>query len=112
MTLFSCTDKEEIKWTSLLDKDLSHWDNYLSYRHQIGYNGEAPKDTAGNLIAPVGFNQPGYDVFTVIEENNEPVVRISGEIYGCLITKEEYSDYHLTLQVKWGEKKWDPGKSC
>jgi hypothetical protein len=110
MTLFSCTDKEEIKWTGLLDKDLSDWDNYLSYRHQIGYNGEAPKDTAGNLIAPVGFNQPGYDVFTVIEENSEPVVRISGEIYGCLISKEEYSDYHLTLQVKWGEKKWDPRK--
>jgi hypothetical protein len=110
MSLFSCKEKVETKWTSLLDKNLSDWDNYLSFRHKIGYNGEAPKDSAGNLIAPVGFNQPGYDVFTVIEENNEPVVRISGEIYGCLITKEEYSNYHLILQVKWGNIKWDPRK--
>jgi hypothetical protein len=112
ISLFSCKEKESTtKWTDLLDKNLSDWDNYLSYRHQIGYNGETPKDTAGNLIHPVGFNQAGYDVFTVIEENNEPpVIRISGEIYGCLITKEEYSNYHLTLQVKWGDKKWDPRK--
>ncbi len=76
----------------------------------IGYNGDAPRDTAGNLISPVGLNQPGYDVFTVIEENNEPVLKISGEIYGCVITKEEYSNYHLSLKVKWGDKKWDPRK--
>jgi hypothetical protein len=93
-----------------LDKDLSYWDNYLSFRHQVGYNGQAPKDKDGNLIPPIGFNQPGYDVFTVIEENNEPVLQISGEIYGCLVTKEEYSNYHLTLKVKWGDKKWDPRK--
>jgi hypothetical protein len=76
----------------------------------IGYNGDAPKDKDGKLIPPVGFNQPGYDVFTVIEENNEPVLKISGEIYGCVVTKEEYSNYHLSLKVKWGDKKWDPRK--
>lgn len=102
--------KDEPKWTNLLDRNLSHWDNYLSFRHKIGYNGEAPKDKDGNLVPPVGFNRPGYDVFTVIEENNEPVLKISGEIYGCVITKEEYSNYHLSLKVKWGDKKWDPRK--
>lgn len=106
--LFSC--KKEEKWTSLIDEDLSQWDNYLSYRLKPGYDGSVPKDTAGNEIAPIGFNQPGYDVFTVIEENNEPIIRISGEIYGGLISKEEYSNYHLTLKVKWGDKKWDPRK--
>lgn len=69
-----------------------------------------PKDSAGNEIAPIGLNQPGYDVFTVIQENNEPVIRISGEIYGGLISKEEYSNYHLKLMVKWGDIKWDPRK--
>ena len=102
--------KKEEKWTGLIDRNLSDWDNYLSYRHQVGYNGSVPRDSLGNEIAPVGFNKPGYDVFTVIEENNEPVIRISGEIYGCLISKEEYSNYHLKLKVKWGEKKWDPRK--
>lgn len=105
-----CSCKKQEKWTSLVDTDLSHWDNYLSFRLKPGYDGSVPKDTAGNEIAPIGLNQPGYDVFTVIEENSEPVIRISGEIYGCLISKEEYSNYHLTLRVKWGDVKWDPRK--
>lgn len=106
--IISC--KKEEKWTSLIDRNLSNWDNYLSYRHQVGYKGAVPKDDDGNEIAPIGFNQPGYNVFTVIEENNEPVIRISGEIYGCLVSKEEYSNYHLSLKVRWGDKKWDPRK--
>ena len=105
-----CSGKKEGDWTNLLDKNLSHWDNYLSFRLPVGYNGDAPKDKDGKLISPVGLNQPGYDVFTVIEENKEPVLRISGEIYGCVFTKEEYSNYHLSLKVKWGDKKWDPRK--
>jgi len=106
--LYSC--KKEVKWTNLINKDLSQWDRYLSYRHQIGYDGSVPKDKDGNEIAPIGFNQKGYDVFTLIEENKEPVIKISGEIYGCLVSKEEYSNYHLKLKVKWGDKKWDPRK--
>jgi hypothetical protein len=76
----------------------------------VGYKGEVPKDQDGKPIAPIGFNKPGYDVFTVIEENKELVLKISGEIYGCVVTKEEYSNYHLSLKVKWGDKKWDPRK--
>ncbi len=106
--ILSC--KKEEKWTNLMDRDLSNWENYLSYRHQVGYNGSVPRDSNGIEIAPIGFNKPGYDVFSVIEENDEPVIRVSGEIYGCLISKEEYSNYHLKLKVKWGEKKWDPRK--
>lgn len=36
------------------------------------------------------------------------VIHISGEEFGCLTTKEEYGDYHLRLEVKWGDKKWPP----
>jgi hypothetical protein len=108
LIFFSC--KKEEKWTNLIDKNLSGWDNYLSFRHKPGYDGSVPRDSAGNEISPIGFNQPGYDVFSVIEQDNEPVIKISGEIYGCLISKEEYSNYHLKLKVKWGDKKWDPRK--
>ncbi|MEN8124895.1 MAG: DUF1080 domain-containing protein [Bacteroidota bacterium] len=106
ISLYSC--KEEAHWTNLLDKELSHWDNYLSFRHQVGYNGQTPKDKDGKLIPPIGLNQKGYNVFTVIEEENEPVLIISGEIYGCVFTKKEYANYHLKLKVKWGNKKWIP----
>lgn len=110
ITLFSCVDQKE-EWTNLLDNDLSQWDNYLSFRYPENYKGEQPRDEAGNLLPPIGLNHDQYDVFTVVEENNEPVLRISGEIYGCVVTKEEYANYHLRLKVKWGDKKWNPRKN-
>ena len=110
ITLFSCENQED-DWTSLLDNNLSQWDNYLSFRYPENYQGELPKDDSGNPIPPVGLNQDQYGVFTVIEDNNQPVLRISGEIYGCVVTKEEYANYHLRLKVKWGDKKWHPRKN-
>ncbi len=97
-------------WMDLLDKDLSQWENYLSYRYPEGYNGEIPKDVEGNDMKPIGLNKDEFGVFTVIEEEGRPVLRISGEIYGCVATKSSFENYHLKLQVKWGETKWHPRK--
>ncbi|MGL1888109.1 MAG: DUF1080 domain-containing protein [Reichenbachiella sp.] len=107
LSLLSCTN-QPADWTSLLDKNLSHWDSYLSYRHIEGYNGNQPKDEEGNLIAPIGANNDQYGVFTVIEQNNSQVLRVSGEIYGCVTTKMDYENYHFRLKVKWGEKIYPP----
>ena len=96
------------EWVSLLDKDLSKWEMYLSYRHKNGYKGEMPKDQEGKIIEPIGYNKNINNVFSVIEENGEPVLKVSGEIYGCVFTKQEYENYHLKLKVKWGDKKWVP----
>jgi len=98
------------EWTSLLDENLSKWEMYLSFRHKPGYNGEIPKDDNGEIIQPVGYNNNVSDVFTVISEQGQPVLRVSGEIYGCLFSKQAFENYHLLLQVKWGEKKWPPRK--
>lgn len=95
-------------WTNLLDKNLSKWEIYQSYEHKNGYNGKIPKDAQGNDIQPVGYNKNLKNVFSVIDENGEPVLRISGEIYGCVFTKEEFGNYHLQAKVKWGNKKWEP----
>ncbi len=106
----SCQKKSETEWTNLLDPELSQWDQYLSYEHQLGYNGEQPKDEQGNFIEPIGLNPTGYDVFTMVEEGNEPILTVSGEIYGCVISKEEYDNYHLQVKVKWGDNKFTPRK--
>jgi len=106
--LLSCNTTNE--WETLLDNDLSKWDRYLSYKHQLGYDGHQPKDADGNLIEPIGLNKEGYNVFTVTEEAGEDVLKISGEIYGCLVTQKEYRNYHLRLKMKWGNKKFDPRK--
>ena len=100
--------KKEDKWTPLLDKDLSQWENYLSYRFKDGYNGKIPKDSLGNDIQPIGYNKDSSGVFSVLQEPGGPVLRISGEVYGCLFTRQSYENYHLRLQVKWGKDKYEP----
>jgi Domain of Unknown Function (DUF1080) len=93
---------------NLLDNSLSKWETYQSYRHTEAYNGQIPKNANGETIQPIGYNKNEANVFTVKEENGSPILRISGEIYGCLFTRDEYENYHLKLKVKWGTIKWVP----
>ncbi|MEO8562249.1 MAG: DUF1080 domain-containing protein [bacterium] len=95
-------------WTNLLDRDLSRWERYLSYRHQPGYDGSVPKRPNGDSIPPIGYNIDDTKVFSVVDDHGTPVLRVSGEVYGALFTRAEYSNYHLRLRVKWGTKKWPP----
>ncbi len=114
---FSCDkvenreEEDTIEWTNLVDKDLSKWDTYLSFKHQVGYDGSHPLDSLGNKIAPIGLNQPGYDVFSTFMKDNEQVIKVTGEYYGCLVTKEIYDNYHFQLKFKWGDKKLVPRKN-
>jgi hypothetical protein len=96
------------EWTPLLDKAMSQWETYLSFRHRQGYDGKPPVNDKGEAIRPIGYSKDVDKVFTVAEENGEPVLRVSGEVYGCVFTKQEFENYHLKLKVKWGEKKWEP----
>lgn len=95
---------------NLLDPQLNQWETYLSYRHQESYNGKQPTDAAGKPVAPLGLF-PGLDphgVFTLVQQDGETVLRVSGEIYGALTSKQSFRNYHLTLQYRFGEKKWPP----
>lgn len=96
------------KWIKLIDKDLSNWEMYISYKIKNGYTGEAPLDGSGHLEKPVGYNKNVSNVWTVIEENGEPVIKATGEYYGCVFTKQEFENYHLKMQTKWGNRKWEP----
>jgi hypothetical protein len=99
---------EEDAWTPLLDKDLSRWEMYLSYRHTPDYKGEVPRDEKGEIIQPIGYNKNVDSAFSVLEEQGQPILRIRGEIYGCVYTKQQFENYDLKLKVKWGVKKWVP----
>lgn len=106
LLLSSCSQDEG--WQQLLDKDLSHWRVYQSYQHTNDFRGRAPVDAEGEKIAPIGYDKNLYDLFTVSEEAGEPVLRVSGETYGCVISNQSYRNYHLRLQVKFGQKRWEP----
>ncbi len=95
----SQVDKKE--WISLFNgTDLKDWDTYLGPK----YN-ESQRDFIGEHI---GFNNDPDAVFSVVSIGGKPAIRISGQHFGAVTTKDEFENYHLQLQFKWGEKRWVP----
>jgi hypothetical protein len=99
--------KDDKNWTTLLDQNLSQWETYLSYHHKASYKGSIPVDEHGDTIQPGGYNNNLNNVFSVIKETNDLVLKVSGEYYGCVFTKKSYKNFQLKLKVKWGTKKWE-----
>lgn len=90
-------------WKQLFNsKDFTGWDTYIG----------PDLDDSGKPITgiPIGLNIDPRNVFTILKENGESVIRISGENWGAISTKEEYENYHLKLQFKWGVLSWGQKK--
>ncbi len=82
-------------WVPLFNgKDLAGWDTWL------GRPNKAQE--------PVGLNKDPHRVYAVVEADGQPAIRISGEVFGALTSQQEFGDYHLKLEFKWGEKRWPP----
>ena len=47
-------------------------------------------------------------IFTV----HDGMIHITGDGFGGLITNDEYRDYHLILEFKWGERTWESRKEA
>ncbi|MDR1526693.1 MAG: DUF1080 domain-containing protein [Dysgonamonadaceae bacterium] len=106
--LTSCGLKKENEWKPLLDNELTEWQTYLSYALTDSFRFTAPLDEFQNPAPPIGYDKNERNVFSVYQENDEWILRISGEIYGCIFTKKDFQNYHLRLKVKFGTLKWTP----
>ncbi|MDH5379810.1 MAG: DUF1080 domain-containing protein, partial [Cyclobacteriaceae bacterium] len=51
-----------------------------------------------------GRDNDPKQVFTVVDG----MIRISGEEWGCITTQEEFENYKITLEFKWGKKTFAP----
>jgi hypothetical protein len=91
-------------WNSLFNgKDLSGWNSYLG--PEVDSNGKRVSDQ------PLGLNNDPRKVFTVVSEDGEKAIRISGDGFGAISTKKEFDNYHLQLQFKWGRLQWGQKKN-
>ncbi|MBC7368680.1 MAG: DUF1080 domain-containing protein [Undibacterium sp.] len=96
-------------WAPLCNgRDLTGWATWLGKPHASAELSGEPKDAKGNYTRPLGAARDPLGVFTVTAVDGQPAIRISGQIFGELRTRESFSNYHLRLQFKWGEKKWAP----
>lgn len=98
------------EWKPLLDESLSQWEIFMGVPHESvdvpGFPKSSSKDSRSGT--PIGLGKDPLGVFSTKQEGGETILYITGQIYGGLSTKEEYGDYHLSLEMKWGEKKWEP----
>lgn len=86
-------------WKSLFNgKDLEGWEVYISYQPETNQFDLKSKHK------PRGVGQDPLKVFSVVDG----MLRVSGEEWGGLTTRDEYESFHLTMEMKWGDKKWPP----
>jgi len=97
-------------WTDLLDAKLTHWELWMGVPHESvpGLPAGTPTSPDGHGGTPLGLHNDPKQVFTVIEEDGQPVLKITGEIFGGLTSLQAYSNYCFHAQFKWGKTKWEP----
>ena len=74
----------------------------------IGTHGSGRTARHRKTEPPLGLNNDPLGVFTVVEKDGAPAIRVSGEVFGAITTKEEFGNCHIRVEYKWGEKKWPP----
>jgi len=106
----SAASQADSPWKPLFDEKLSAWEVWIGVPH-VGVTGLSegtPMSPDGHKGTPLGLNNDPKHVFSMIAEGGEPVLHISGEIFGGLTTRDSFSNYHLRMQFKWGRLKWEP----
>ncbi len=84
-------------------KNLEGWDTYLGPAF----------DTVQNRFAgeAAGLNIDPEQIFSVVQEDGKGALRISGKRFGGISTRDDFENYHLRLEFKWGKDKWQPKKN-
>jgi hypothetical protein len=99
-------------WTSLFNgENLEGWYTYQMRPEPTSVVAGLLRDEQGNYLEPIGLNKDPLQIFTVVSEEEEPAIRISGEVFSILVTEQEFENYHLKLQFKWGSAKYPPRKN-
>jgi len=98
------------EWKPLLDATLSNWELWMGVPHKTvtGLPPGTPVSEDGHEGTPLGLNNDPLHVFTIQTDSGEPVLHITGQIFGGLTTLNSYSNYHFRCQVRWGQLKWEP----
>jgi len=74
-------------WVNLFNgKDLIDWETWL----------HAPEDQGGEEGEPIGLNKDPLGAFTMKDgEMKDGEIRVSGQVFGCISSVEQFSDYQV-----------------
>src|SRR5687768_12359053 len=77
----NCAQSEE--WKQLFNaKDLGGWDKFLGPKSGGYHDPKTSKERA------LGLNNDPQGVFTVVQKDGAGAIRVSGEVFGAITTKE------------------------
>ena len=97
------------QWRNLFDgKTFNGWTKYLGVPHQSNQGLDLPKDENGKYVKAFGINNDPLNVYTIVNEEGKPAIHVTGQVFGTLTFNEEFENYHIKLEFKWGQKKWEP----
>lgn len=74
------------------------------------FDGKTKKDLSEFYpwLAKFGRQDPDK-VFTVVDQiDGAPAIRSSGQHYGGIVTKQDYTNYRLIVEYRWGILTWEP----
>ena len=99
---------EEGSWQSLFNgKDLAGWDIEMMNIPDPSWDVPGLKrDANGNYTEPLGKNNDPLRVFTVANMDGEPVIHVSGQGFGVMMTTGTFGNVHVHVEIKWGNLKW------
>jgi hypothetical protein len=79
-------------------RDLECWHPWLGYADpSITFRAPPGAEPIGG-----GFGVDASEIFSVVSEDGAPAIRAGGRYWGSLAFCEDWSDYHLSLEYKWG----------
>ena len=82
-------------------RDLADWETWLGYPDpSITYR----DDASGSIGAGKGLGT----IFKVVEEDGAPALYVNGKTWGSIVHKRELSNYHLSMEYKWGPGRHPP----
>lgn len=87
-------------------RDFTGWQTFLTNPDPAWEVAGLKRDAAGKYLEPIGKDRDPLHVFNVETMDGGPVIHLTGQGFGVMTTRESFGNYHLRLQVKWGERKW------
>jgi hypothetical protein len=107
IAFFACNPAGAHTWKALFNgRNLDGWDTFMTRPDAAWEVPGMPRGADGKYPGPIGLNRDPLGVFKVETVDGHPAIHISGQGFGVMTTRESYANYHLRLQVKWGESKW------
>lgn len=94
-------------WRPLFNgHDLKDWEMFMTNPEPAWEVPGLKRDATGRYLEPIGKDRDPLKVFNIVTADGGPVIHITGQGFGVITTKESFANFHVRLQVKWGERKW------